>query len=156
MRGGELEQVGSPMAIYSDPTTYFVADFFGSPSMNLIEGEVIHDNGAVRFRSPRFDIALPEKYKATPAGKTTFGIRPENVGVRLGTGGTIDLPVRLVEPLGKDTLLYFDDGTDRSFVAVSEGLGMAEVKSGANIALTFNPDGIYLFAADGKRIRAAD
>ena len=156
MRGGELEQVGSPMAIYSDPTTYFVADFFGSPSMNLIEGEVVHDNGAVRFRSPRFDIALPEKYKATPAGKTTFGIRPENVGVRLGTGGTIDLPVRLVEPLGKDTLLYFDDGTDRSFVAVSEGLGMAEVKSGANIALTFNPDGIYLFAADGKRIRAAD
>jgi len=155
MRGGELEQVGSPMEIYSDPTSYFVADFFGSPSMNLIEGDVVHENGQARFRSPRFDVVLPERYKATPAGKTTFGIRPENVAVRLGTGGSVDLPVRLVEPLGKDTLLYFDDGTERAFVAVSEGLGMAEVKSGSQIAMSFNPEGIYLFDANGKRIRAA-
>ena len=36
MRSGEIEQVGSPMDIYSDPVSYFVADFFGSPSMNLV------------------------------------------------------------------------------------------------------------------------
>ena len=35
---------------------------------------------------------------------------------------TPTIPVRLVEPLGKDTLLYFDDGTERAFIAVSEGL----------------------------------
>ena len=43
MRSGEIEQVGSPMDIYSEPISYFVADFFGSPSMNLVAGEVVGD-----------------------------------------------------------------------------------------------------------------
>ncbi len=64
--------------------------------------------------------------------------------------------MRLVEPLGRDTLLYFDAGTDRAFVAVSEGLGMADVKVGARI-LRFRsiPRRLYLFGADGKRIGGA-
>ncbi len=45
MRLGEIEQVGSPMEIYSDPVSYFVADFFGSPSMNLVAGEVLDGGG---------------------------------------------------------------------------------------------------------------
>src|SRR3954469_8670982 len=40
MRDGDIEQVGSPMEIYSEPVTDFVADFFGSPSMNLVSGEI--------------------------------------------------------------------------------------------------------------------
>jgi lactose/L-arabinose transport system ATP-binding protein len=154
MRAGELEQVGTPLDIYSDPTSYFVADFFGSPSMNLIAGAVVHENGAARFRSVRFDIVLPPRFNGVAAGKVTLGIRPEHVGARLGQNGSATLPVRLVEPLGKDTLLYFDDGTERAFVAVSEGLAMAEVRSGSQIALNFNPERIYLFAPNGKRIRA--
>ena len=51
MRNGEIEQIGSPMEIYSDPVSYFVADFFGSPSMNLVAGEISHGGGAPRFRS---------------------------------------------------------------------------------------------------------
>ncbi len=46
MRNGEIEQSGSPMQIYSDPVSYFVADFFGSPSMNLIAGEVVDAQGS--------------------------------------------------------------------------------------------------------------
>ena len=60
--------------------------------------------------------------------------------------------MRLVEPLGKDTLLYFDDGTPRAFIAVSEGLEMAEAKPGARIALSFDPERLYLFAEDGRRV----
>ena len=69
--------VGSPMEIYSDPVTDFVADFFGSPSMNLIAGEVVGDNGAPSFRSPQFSIALPEAFR-NAAGPVTLGIRPEH------------------------------------------------------------------------------
>src|SRR5216684_3417739 len=54
MRAGEIVQIGSPMEIYSNPVNYFVADFFGSPSMNLVAGEIVHESGAARFRSPRF------------------------------------------------------------------------------------------------------
>jgi lactose/L-arabinose transport system ATP-binding protein len=155
MRSGEIEQVGSPMNIYSDPVSYFVADFFGSPSMNLVAGQIIPDGDAARFHSAHFDIALPERFKKTKPGAATLGIRPEHVGVAFGGKGEIELPVRLVEPLGKDTLLYFDDGTERTFVAVSEGLEMADVKSGARITLSFDPRRLYLFDAGGRRIGAA-
>jgi ABC-type sugar transport system ATPase subunit len=152
MRNGEIEQFGSPMEIYSNPVSYFVADFFGSPSMNLIAGEVVQDGGALRFRAPRLDLPLPARLSAAQPGPATLGIRPEHVGVRLGGDGAAELPVRLVEPLGKDTLLYFDDGTPRAFVAISEGLEMAEVAPGARIALSFDPARMYLFGPDGRRV----
>ena len=50
MRAGGIVQTGSPMEIYSDPSSYFVADFFGSPSMNLIPGEIVPENGSPLFR----------------------------------------------------------------------------------------------------------
>jgi multiple sugar transport system ATP-binding protein len=152
MRSGCIEQVGSPMDIYSNPVSYFVADFFGSPSMNLVAGEVVYEAGTPFFRAPCFDIALPERFKAAPAGPATLGIRPEHVVARLGGTGDLTLAVRLVEPLGKDTLLYFDVGTQRAFVAVSEGLDMAEVKSGAQIALSLQQQRLFLFNAEGMRI----
>jgi lactose/L-arabinose transport system ATP-binding protein len=152
MRAGEIEQCGSPMDIYSNPVSYFVADFFGSPSMNLIAGEIVHDAGTPCFRSPRFDIALSPQWREARPGRVTLGIRPEHVGVKRRGDGGAELPVRLVEPLGKDTLLYFDDGTPRAFIAVSEGLEMAEVKPGEPVALSFDPARLFLFGEDGKRL----
>jgi ABC-type sugar transport system ATPase subunit len=154
MRGGEIVQVGSPMEIYSNPVNYFVADFFGSPSMNLIAGEIVQDGGS-RFRSDHLNVTLPERFKTAKPGKATLGIRPEHVGLVPGAKGDVELPVRLVEPLGKDTLLYFDAGTERALVAVSEGLAMAEIKAGERIALTLDQRRIQLFDADGRRIDPA-
>jgi multiple sugar transport system ATP-binding protein len=152
MHQGEVVQVGSPMEIYSNPVNYFVADFFGSPSMNLVAGEIVHDGAGARFRSPSFEFALPENFKAAKPGAITFGIRPEHVGVAPGGGGDVELPVRLVEPLGKDTLLYFDTGSERAFVAVTEGLGMAEIKAGERVALSLDRRRIHLFDGDGRRM----
>jgi multiple sugar transport system ATP-binding protein len=155
MRLGEIVQTGSPMEIYSNPINYFVADFFGSPSMNLVAGEIVQANGVTRFHSKTFEIALPDSFKVAIPGALTLGIRPEHVGVKLGGGGDIQLPVRLVEPLGKDTLLYFDSGAERAFVAVTEGLGMAEITAGERIALTLDRRRIYLFDGDGRRVAVA-
>jgi ABC-type sugar transport system ATPase subunit len=151
MRNGKIEQSGSPMEIYGNPESYFVADFFGSPSMNLIAGSVTQEDGAARFRAPRLDLALPARLNAT-AGPATLGIRPEHVGVRRGEGGDTALPVRLVEPLGKDTLLYFDDGTPRALIAVSDSPELAVAEPGTRLALTFDPARLYLFGEDGKRV----
>ena len=153
MRDGIIEQIGSPMEIYSNPVSYFVADFFGSPSMNLVAGEISAVDGAARFRSARFDVALPAAFGKIAAGAATLGIRPEHLGVRVGSeDSTNRLPIRLVEPLGKDTLLYFDDGTECAFVAVSEGLTLAELKSGTPVSLDFDPARLYVFAPDGRRV----
>ncbi|MGB7855827.1 MAG: ABC transporter ATP-binding protein [Pseudolabrys sp.] len=153
MRAGEIVQVGSPMEIYSNPVNYFIADFFGSPSMNLVGGEVVRNNGVARFCSALFDIPLPGRLSFAGAGKGTLGIRPEHVGINVsGKTGTA-LPVRLVEPLGKDTLLYFDAGTDRAFVAVSEGLDMAGTKIGERLTLSLDERRMYLFDEQGHSIR---
>jgi multiple sugar transport system ATP-binding protein len=156
MRDGEIVQVGSPMEIYSNPVNRFVADFFGSPSMNLVSGEIVRDNGSLRFRAPPFDIALPDRFKSAASGQGTLGIRPESVGVTTGAAkGDVELPVRLVEPLGKDTLLYFESDTERPFVAVTEGFGMAHINVGERVPLSLDPRRIQLFDAQGQRIDAS-
>ena len=152
MHNGEIVQVGSPMEIYSSPVNYFVADFFGSPSMNLVAGEIVQEDGLPRFRSPLLEIGLPERFRAAKPGKGTLGIRPEDVNINGSASGNVSLPVRLVEPLGKDTLLYFDSATERAFVAISEGLRMADIKVGERLALTLDERRIHLFDGDGRRI----
>jgi multiple sugar transport system ATP-binding protein len=158
MRDGMIEQIGSPMDIYSNPVNNFVADFFGSPSMNLIAGEVAYEAGAPSFRASGFLVHLPERFNGVPSGSVTLGIRPEHVAAKLaGNGATsdVELPVRLVEPLGKDTLLYFDVGMERPFVTISEGSAMAELESGVQLGLTLAREKIFLFSPDGRRIGAA-
>jgi ABC-type sugar transport system ATPase subunit len=155
MRDGDIEQVGSPMEIYSEPATDFVADFFGSPSMNLVLGEIAADDAPPCFRSPHFSLTLPgEAVAAAPTGSVTLGIRPEHVRVQGGVGAVADLvlPVRLVEPLGKDTLLYFDIGAERPFIAITEGLALAELDAGERVGLTLSRDRLFVFGADGKRV----
>jgi ABC-type sugar transport system ATPase subunit len=155
MRAGEIVQIGSPMQIYSDPVNAFVADFFGSPSMNLVAGEIVQVGSVARFRAAGFEVALPERFGDAKPGAATLGIRPEHVGVARNGESDVELAVRLVEPLGRDTLLYFDAGTERAFVAVSEGLDMAAITIGARLRLAFDRRRLYLFGADGRRINGA-
>jgi ABC-type sugar transport system ATPase subunit len=154
MRDGEIVQMGSPMEIYSNPATDFVADFFGSPSMNLIAGEIAGAAGGPEFRSRHFSLALPPTFGDVATGPVTLGIRPEHLQVRTdGAGPTdIEMPVRLVEPLGKDTLLYFDLDPERPFIAITEGLAMAELDAGDRIGVTLTRELIFLFGADGRQI----
>ncbi len=149
MRDGEIEQVGTPLDIYGDPSSYFVADFFGSPSMNLIPGEIARgDDGAV-FKNSKFTVALPERYAASPSGATTLGIRPEHVGI--GGDGDLEERVHLVEPLGKDTLLYFDYGGERDLIAIVDGV--SSYRAGSTLGVQFTPEHLLLFDEHGARIR---
>ncbi len=158
MRSGVIEQVGSPMEIYSDPVSYFVADFFGSPSMNLVPGELRHEGGAPRFQSAALSVALPKHFSDVPPGAVTFGIRPEHIGAHMDkeAPGHLELKARLIEPMGKETLLYFDVGTERPFVAVSEGLGLADLKPGAPVRLHLRDQHVFLFGSDGRRLAASE
>lgn len=153
MNQGEIVQQGSPLEIYGDPVSYFVADFFGNPAMNLIDGEFVKNGDTLEFHSAHFDIPLPAKYASTAPGKGTLGIRPENVGIgdSAGAGASIERKVGLVEPLGKDTLLYFETGEDRPFVAVVEGT--EHFQRHQSVTITFPDAGIFLFDANGDRIR---
>jgi ABC-type sugar transport system ATPase subunit len=150
MNQGRIVQMGTPMEIYGNPVSYFVADFFGNPAMNLVEGTVVAGDNGPMFESEIFTVALPGQYRSAAPGKATLGIRPENV--RLGTDGSgIATKISLVEPLGKDTLLYFESSMTRPFVAVVEGTKTYKRHEPAN--LVFPDESVFLFGADGDRIR---
>ncbi len=150
MRDGVIEQVGTPLEIYNDPVSYFVADFFGSPSMNLIAGKVEGSNGAAAFSGAGIEFKLPDAYAGVSAGDYTLGVRPEHIVVG-SQDAAFSCDIQLVEPLGKDTLLYFEHGAERPTIAVIEASD--RFKEGERLNVTFDPAHVYLFEPDGKRVR---
>ncbi len=151
MRGGLIEQVGSPLDIYRDPVSRFVADFFGSPSMNLISGSLRRSNGGPVFEGAGISLSLPPGFAGAPEGACTLGVRPEHLEISNG-GGALHCEIGLVEPLGKDTLLYFEHGADRPTLAVVEG--STRFTAGESMGLRIPPEALYLFDEEGKRVRA--
>ena len=151
MRAGEIEQVGTPLEIYSDPVSLFVADFFGSPSMNLIPGRIENDAGSAVFAGERTTIALPPAFAEAEPGPGTLGIRPEHLAV--GGAGEIVEKIHLVEPLGKDTLLYFDYGGEQDLIAIVDGV--SSFRAGTELGVRFTPEHLFLFGEDGRRIGRA-
>src|SRR5271165_12530 len=117
LKEGELQQVGTPSEIYNSPTNLFVADFMGSPAMNLLEGKVGRSNGARQIVIERHDhapIVLPvpasaDATKLSDGAKVIFGIRPEAVNDKESVDrnaksvATFDATVEIIEPAGADT-----------------------------------------------------
>src|SRR5262245_17140989 len=78
MSNGRIEQVGTPLEIYNRPATRFVAGFFGTPTMNFLEGTVVAHNGARRFRAAGLEHPLASLVAAELAGRNVvLGVRSE-------------------------------------------------------------------------------
>jgi multiple sugar transport system ATP-binding protein len=113
MRGGVIQQVGSPSYLYDHPINLFVAGFIGSPSMNFLSGQLKGDGvvatalGEVRL-SDRCRQAVE---RSKTSGNVIVGIRPEHfedaalVGDRPGV--TFTAPIDIVEAMGSDVFAYF-------------------------------------------------
>ncbi len=149
MRGGVVEQVGSPLDLYDDPANLFVAGFIGSPKMNFLTG--IIDAGGTQVRLPDFGNAtIPVAIKeATPGSSVTIGIRPEHFG---GSGSaSLDLTIDMLEHLGGETFAYARHGDgELIIIETKNGRGL---KAGDSIAARFDPAAALVFDADGRRLR---
>ena len=103
LKGGEIEQVGTPDEVYDRPNSVFVGGFVGSPAMNFLRGR--REDGA---------IVLPDGARLTGVGPgvgqgngdVIVGIRPEHLFPRSDAPITINARVEVVEPLGSDTLVH--------------------------------------------------
>ena len=117
MNHGVIEQVGTPQQLYHTPRTKFVAGFIGSPAMNLIPVELQAnadglqlDLGAdVRLQVPSERAAQYRTFVGRP--KLLLGLRPEHLTDSATTGQANGLsfsaPVDVSEPMGMETLVYF-------------------------------------------------
>ena len=148
MRDGDIEQVGAPLELYNDPANRFVAGFFGSPTMNLLDGEIQEESGSSTFISPGLQVMLGS-IRISYNGPLTLGIRPEQVKVGSGKG-THRANVALLEPLGKDTLLYLDYGGSELLTSVVDG--NSDFKERDIVSFDLDSNYIYLFDPQGARV----
>jgi multiple sugar transport system ATP-binding protein len=120
LKKGYLQQVDAPEALYDHPTNLFVGGFIGSPAMNLVEAQLMRDDGALvaRFGSNRleFDRADLEQRPALGAydGRSiVLGIRPEHLederfaGTEARDGRRLRARIELREALGSEVLVHF-------------------------------------------------
>jgi sn-glycerol 3-phosphate transport system ATP-binding protein len=148
MNAGRAEQIGTPMEVYQNPATVFVAGFIGSPAMNFIDGRSM-DDGRIQLDGSGV-LIVP---KAPAAGKKiTVGIRPEHLTPSKPSEANLVGSVEVIEALGADTLLHVAVA-GRTIIARLPAGTPAEV--GEPIALAADRDRIYIFDADtGARVRA--
>lgn len=162
---GSIEQVGSPLELYRNPANLFVAGFLGAPRMNFSEVTVNSVSGrsatvSTAGLSP-LTVELAEGATVQAGDKLTMGIRPENLSVVSGAA-TFSGQVRLVEHLGRETILYVDAG-QLQCVSSESGTGNVTVQIGhvtgvsndTTIGLGIAPRDVYLFSSgDGRTISA--
>ncbi|MBY5346583.1 ABC transporter ATP-binding protein [Rhizobium leguminosarum] len=165
---GVIEQVGSPLELYRNPDNLFVAGFLGAPRMNFL-GVAVDEVSSrnITVSAPGLMPVTIELAEATVLAKgasLTLGVRPENILVAADAaqGGAINGAVRLVEHLGRETILYIDAGNLRT-IASESGTGnitvqlsyVAPFAADQNVALKLDSSELYLFSPDGGRTISA-
>jgi multiple sugar transport system ATP-binding protein len=141
MREGVIQQVGTPDALYTEPSNVFVAEFIGAPSMNVMVGRL--DDGALQV--PLTRIPLDEHLRACLSGvdrgaDVLVGIRPEDFeDARLvgegRAGHVLDATIDVLEPTGADLYAHLAANGDRASgkaePADAEGGDAGELRLGA-------------------------
>lgn len=148
LRGGKIEQVGTPQELYEKPQNLFVAGFIGSPKINMLKAKV-SDNQAVVDGLPRF--ALPAL--GTTDQELTLCVRPGSV--RIGSGKvTAEGTVKLVEYLGNETLMHVTLSSGQVLL-VSDN-GKVGYRTGDRVTIGFDPFALHYFNAAGQRIEPTE
>lgn len=103
MRDGHIEQMGTPMEIYDNPSNLFVAEFIGSPGMNLLKGKIAEDGGKIVCRVNELFLPLPDGLNISVGQDVLYGIRPEHL---IPSESGVKATISVVEPTGPETHLF--------------------------------------------------
>jgi multiple sugar transport system ATP-binding protein len=109
MRAGQIEQIGTPSEVYAHPQNLFVARFLGAPAMNLLNGTLVLQDGAMALALKGANIDLADyAFAEAPqlASQVVLGLRPE--ALQLDSAGPFEGTVVLVEPMGNHSVVWID------------------------------------------------
>jgi multiple sugar transport system ATP-binding protein len=142
---GAIQQVGTPMELYEHPANLFVAQFIGSPKMNVMPAGATA--AGIAITNTPGAVAVPNP----PAGIAEIGIRPEDIALLPAGQGDLPGTVDVVERLGSDTYAYVV--VDNVGVLTVRIVGnAADTAIGQKVGLKFDPARLHLFDANGKVI----
>ena len=140
-----IAQVGTPLELYERPNSEFVAQFIGSPAMNLIDGEVVGTGAKTTVRLAGGGTAVSD-YPTTDADmglKVRVGVRPEDFVSADGEDYVYEGTVGITEALGEVTLLYFESDGDP---VIAKLPGIHQDVRGRSVRLTAASEKVHLFA----------
>ncbi|WP_027801928.1 ABC transporter ATP-binding protein [Paraburkholderia dilworthii] len=162
MRGGAIQQFGTPAEVYARPANLFVATFLGTPAMNLVNGTLEQRDGSLYFCTGQWRLDVSnyafvhqpgESRLQSPPGPCVLGVRAEDVriGPTQGAEGAGErAQVSLVEPMGNHRVVWLDyHGVQIASIDQSK----APVMPGDTLAFSLDGTHVSLFdAAGGARL----
>lgn len=150
MLDGELLQVAAPQEIYADPDDRRVAEFIGSPKINMLEARA-RDGGLAETAATSFSVTAD----IAPGTSLALGIRPEAFHlVEAGGHNVLTGAVRMVEHMGSDIYVHLDVlGADHPVIARLLAERAPQISSGQTLHLGVKPERLLLFGVHGQRLR---
>jgi multiple sugar transport system ATP-binding protein len=147
LRDGIIEQVGTPREIYAQPANIFVAQFLGTPRMNIIPA-VLTDHRQARLDNGR-EIKLPAMADTlAPGARVSVGIRPEDV--RIGAApDALPFTIRFVERLGGLATVHLQADGEPIACQLRDDIHLIE---GQTVAVQLPSDRLHLFDAHGAAL----
>ncbi|MGY4876273.1 ABC transporter ATP-binding protein [Vreelandella aquamarina] len=153
LKGGHIEQVGSPHELYQRPATKFVAGFIGSPTMNFIPATLLNgSSGGCQVKASGLgEISLPQAADAYPQGSSlTLGVRPEHLRLEAPTGDNC-FDIVNVEYLGNEVYVYLEP-KDGDTLLIHRSEAPSQWKEGQQVALMPDVEHVHLFDESGAAL----
>ena len=148
MNAGRAEQIGTPMEVYENPQTMFVAGFIGSPAMNFMSGKA---NGDGRIALEDGGEAHSSRGSLEAGRPVSVGIRPEHFAPCEGRDAIVSGPVEMVEQLGADALVHIGHGGNTVIARIPSGIMPAV---GSTFCVSADPERVFAFdTATGSRLQ---
>ncbi len=148
MNAGRIEQQGRPLDLYYKPANLFVAQFIGSPAMNILAGTV-KGQGAIDLGAAGI-VEVPLPALAKPGDRISLGIRPEHMMLDGTSGPRLAATADLIERLGETGYAYLRLASGQT--VMTEIRGDPAHTSGDAVTVALDPRHIHLFGETGQRL----
>ena len=148
LAGGGIAQVGSPLDLYERPNSRFVAQFIGSPAMNLLGGKIVGTGETTTLELNEGGGTITSNYPSTPddmGAEVEVGIRPEDMTETTASDFAFHGTVEITEALGEVTLLYFAKSAPDHDPVIGKLPGIHKDLRGQDVKLTATPDKVHVF-----------
>jgi multiple sugar transport system ATP-binding protein len=138
MRDGQIEQVGTPLELYDRPANQFVAQFIGTPQMNVVAAAKLP--------------GLADAPGMHAPADGYVGLRPENITLLPAGQGQLQAKVELIEALGAETLIYVS--TTQGVQLVARQNARSDLHVGDAVGVQVDTAAAHLFDAKGRVVPA--
>jgi len=159
MCDGVVQQVDTPMGLYTRPANVFVAGFIGTPAMNFIDATLAKQDGRYVVDAGSFKVVIPEskdgkKFESYVGKPVVFGVRPEDMFdkalsplLKPTRENTIKVAVDVIEPMGPIVTMYLTSG-EHSLVATIDA--ETKAKEGREMEIVLDMEKTHLFDDETK------